>query len=88
MNDIVRSIRNAVCSEIVCAHLHTMKDIHEKIMECYSDVMTQTNLDDMEEIGTSLNKLLDDMEFMLTYVHAEIENRIVRDCDDRKKEEE
>lgn len=68
-----------VCMEIICAHLQTMKDIQEKIMECYSDVMVQSNLDDMEDLGRTINKLLDDLQFTITYDNAEIENVLIKE---------
>lgn len=86
--DAVRKMDNMVCMEIICAHLQTMKDIHEKIMECYSDVMVQSNLDDMDDLDKTINKLLDDLLFTITYDRAEIGNRLARDCDDSKKEKE
>ena len=86
--DAVRKMDNMVCMEIICAHLQTMKDLQEKIMECYSDVMVQSNLDDMDDLSRTINKLLDDLLFTITYDRAEIGHRLERCCDDSKEEEE
>lgn len=79
-------MNDMVCMEIICAHLQTMKDIQEKIMECYSDVMVQSNLDDMEDLGRTINKLLDDLQFTIAYDNAELENILVRYGHDDKKD--
>lgn len=86
MEDDVRKMNDMVCMEIICAHLQTMKDIQEKIMECYSDVMIQSNIDDMEDLGRIINKLLDDLQFTITYDNAELENILVRYGHDDKKD--
>ena len=86
--DAVRKMDDMVCMEIICAHLLTMRDLHEKIMECYSDVMMQSNLDDMDDLGKTINKLLDDLQFAIPYDRAEIENILWRGCDDSKEEKE
>lgn len=86
MEDDVKKLSDMVCMEIICAHLQTMKDIQEKIMECYSDVMVQSNLDDMDDLGRMINKLLDDLQFTITYDNAELENMLVRYGHDDKKD--
>lgn len=63
-----------ICMEIICAHLNTIEDILDKINECYSDCLVQSNLDDFQDMRVSLYKLRDDIDFTIAYDKEEIVN--------------